>query len=226
MSACATAPSLSLVPMGPIEEPIKEAFLGFGNRLHGAVSKIPFMGNSAHRSNVANSFRNSASTSPLKHTTGVTRRGAAGAGALIGGGLGFLAPGTDEEGNTKSRFNSALSGAATGGMLGAGAGHIVKGQTNKALTDHAKTMSKTDLAGKPAQVSRQKQRMEQRAAPTSGQPATDPMHSAGGGSGIPGHNVADTPQMGQAPRVEDQIDPGMDLSIKGRPASGKIKKTF
>jgi hypothetical protein len=63
----------------------------------------------------------------------VSRRGAMGVGAALGGVGGFLMPGTDEEGNTKSRMMSAASGAATGGALGLGVGHLAKGHTTRAL---------------------------------------------------------------------------------------------
>lgn len=101
-------------------------------RLH-AIDRGAAVKDPVQRRQLAADMKSQNPRSITPHLAGVSRRGAAATGALIGGGLGFLNPGTDEEGNTKSRLMSAASGAATGGTLGLGAGHLIRGQANKKL---------------------------------------------------------------------------------------------
>mgnify|MGYP006280753805 CR=1 FL=1 len=93
-------------------------------------SGVPFFGKPeqtmAFRRDLAQSHANrrGGAAGMLPHFANITTGRGAGIGALIGGGLGLINPGTDDEGDTRSRLGAGLGGALTGAALGGAAGHI------------------------------------------------------------------------------------------------------
>lgn len=145
-------------------------------RLH-SIDRSAAVKDPMQRRQLATDMKAQSPNSVTPHISGVTRRGAATAGALIGGGLGFLNPGTDEEGNTKSRMMSAASGAATGGTLGFGAGHLMRGHANKNLKQQYDMNAAAPKPAAPAIAAPQAPASSPAAlSPAMGNPAVPPQY--------------------------------------------------
>lgn len=85
----------------------------------------------------AGGFDMNALMAGLKNVAGPASYGAVG-GAALGGLAGLLAPGRDENGNTRGRFGAAMRGALGGGLAGglggAAMGHYAKDPTQKIMS--------------------------------------------------------------------------------------------